>query len=129
MISMNCERMRSNKPMAFVWWSWARILAMKPICAVLCVLAAGSFGAISFGANQQPGAETKPASRPDGAKPESRAAKKLEAGDKAPAFKVKDHTGKERTLEEFKGKRVVLYFYPKADTPGCTAESCAFRDK
>ena len=39
-------------------------------------------------------------------------------GDVAPDFRVKDHTGKERTLLEFRGKRVVLWFFPKADTPG-----------
>ena len=39
-------------------------------------------------------------------------------GDAAPDFRVKDHTGKERTLAEFRGKRLVIWFYPKADTPG-----------
>ena len=39
-------------------------------------------------------------------------------GDRAPDFRVTDHTGKERTLGEFRGRRVVLWFYPKADTPG-----------
>ena len=53
----------------------------------------------------------------------------LKVGDNAPDFRVPDHTGKERTLAEFRGKKVVLYFYPKADTPGCTAESCGFRDR
>lgn len=53
----------------------------------------------------------------------------LNVGDKAPSFSVLDHTGKTRTLAEFKGKNVVLWFYPKADTPGCTAEGCAFRDR
>jgi peroxiredoxin Q/BCP len=52
----------------------------------------------------------------------------LPVGAAAPEFRVPDHTGRERTLGEFRGKRVVLYFYPKADTPGCTAESCGFRD-
>lgn len=50
-------------------------------------------------------------------------------GDVAPAFRVKDHTGRERSLSEFKGKRVVLWFFPKADTPGCTVEGCGFRDR
>lgn len=50
-------------------------------------------------------------------------------GKPAPAFRLKDHTGKERSLAEFKGKRVVLWFFPKANTGGCTAEGCAFRDK
>ncbi len=42
----------------------------------------------------------------------------LDVGQPAPDFRVKDHTGRERTLAEFRGKRVVLWFYPKADTPG-----------
>jgi thioredoxin-dependent peroxiredoxin len=42
----------------------------------------------------------------------------LKTGDAAPEFRVQDHTGHERTLSEFKGKRVLLWFYPKADTPG-----------
>ena len=42
----------------------------------------------------------------------------LAKGDKAPAFKVKDHHGKDVSLSDFSGKRVVLWFYPKADTPG-----------
>ncbi|MBI3817513.1 MAG: redoxin domain-containing protein [Planctomycetes bacterium] len=42
----------------------------------------------------------------------------LKVGDAAPNFRLQDHTGKERTLGEFNGKRVVLWFYPKADTPG-----------
>jgi peroxiredoxin Q/BCP len=52
----------------------------------------------------------------------------LEAGDRAPAFSLKDQDGKARRLSEFKGQKVVLYFYPKADTPGCTTQSCALRD-
>lgn len=49
-------------------------------------------------------------------------------GTKAPNFKAKDENGNERTLVEFKGKKLVLYFYPKDDTPGCTAEACDLRD-
>jgi peroxiredoxin Q/BCP len=52
----------------------------------------------------------------------------LEAGDRAPAFSLKDQDGRSRRLSEFKGQKVVLYFYPKADTPGCTTQSCALRD-
>lgn len=52
----------------------------------------------------------------------------LKKGDVAPAFRVKDHTGAEVSLADQKGKRVVLWFYPKADTPGCTREGCGFRD-
>jgi thioredoxin-dependent peroxiredoxin len=52
----------------------------------------------------------------------------LEPGTKAPAFNLKSDTGKSVKLSDFKGKPVVLYFYPKDDTPGCTREACAFRD-
>lgn len=52
----------------------------------------------------------------------------LTAGDKAPEFTAKDQNGKTVSLADFKGKTVILYFYPKDDTPGCTAEACDFRD-
>jgi peroxiredoxin Q/BCP len=52
----------------------------------------------------------------------------LKAGDKAPDFTAKDQNGNTISLTDFKGKTVVLYFYPKDDTPGCTAEACDFRD-
>jgi peroxiredoxin Q/BCP len=52
----------------------------------------------------------------------------LEPGDKAPDFKTTDQDGKSVALKDFAGKKVVLYFYPKDDTPGCTKEACAFRD-
>lgn len=46
----------------------------------------------------------------------------------APNFTLKDAQGKEHTLSQYKGKKVILYFYPKDDTPGCTKEACDFRD-
>lgn len=49
-------------------------------------------------------------------------------GDPAPGLRVKDQHGRERSLDEFKGRRVVLWWYPKAETPGCTVEGCNFRD-
>jgi len=52
----------------------------------------------------------------------------LKEGDKAPDFQLQDDSGKEISLKDLKGKKVVLYFYPKDDTPGCTTEACAFRD-
>jgi peroxiredoxin Q/BCP len=52
----------------------------------------------------------------------------LEVGKKAPAFSGIDQNGNKRSLSEFKGKKLVLYFYPKDDTPGCTAEACDLRD-
>ncbi|MDT0690525.1 thioredoxin-dependent thiol peroxidase [Salegentibacter sp. F188] len=52
----------------------------------------------------------------------------LEAGDKAPEFSVEDQDGNTVNLSDFKGKKLVLFFYPKASTPGCTAEACNLRD-
>ncbi|NBX76684.1 MAG: thioredoxin-dependent thiol peroxidase [Proteobacteria bacterium] len=52
----------------------------------------------------------------------------LKVGDKAPAFTLVDDSGKKVSLKDFKGKKVVLYFYPKDLTPGCTVEACDFRD-
>lgn len=52
----------------------------------------------------------------------------LKVGDKAPDFAAVDETGKTVRLGDFKGKSVVLYFYPKDMTPGCTTEACSFRD-
>ena len=49
-------------------------------------------------------------------------------GTAAPAFKLQDQKGDWRTLDQYKGKWVVLYFYPKDDTPGCTKQACSFRD-
>ncbi len=53
---------------------------------------------------------------------------KTKIGGKAPAFTVFGDDGKKVSLSDFKGKKVVLYFYPKDNTPGCTQESCSFRD-
>lgn len=53
---------------------------------------------------------------------------KLKEGDKAPEFTVGTNAGGKVSLADFKGKNVILYFYPKDDTPGCTKEACAFRD-
>ncbi len=52
----------------------------------------------------------------------------IDPGKKAPSFKLKDQTGDVRSLSDYAGRPVVLYFYPKDDTPGCTAESCSFQD-
>ena len=52
----------------------------------------------------------------------------LNEGQKAPDFTAKDQNGKDVSLSDFSGKDVILYFYPKDDTPGCTAEACSFRD-
>ena len=52
----------------------------------------------------------------------------MQINDKAPDFSTTDENGKEVALKDFRGNTVVLYFYPKADTPGCTKEACGFRD-
>ena len=52
----------------------------------------------------------------------------VEPGGKAPAFSLQDQSGKTHSLTDYAGRPVVLYFYPKDDTPGCTREACAFRD-
>ena len=52
----------------------------------------------------------------------------LEVGTKAPAFSLPDQDGKIHTLEEYKGKRLILYFYPKDNTPGCSKQACGFGD-
>jgi peroxiredoxin Q/BCP len=53
----------------------------------------------------------------------------LQTGDTAPAFSLPDQNGDAVSLASFKGQRVVIYFYPKDDTPGCTKEACNFRDQ
>ncbi|MBF4986210.1 redoxin domain-containing protein, partial [Nonlabens mediterrranea] len=52
----------------------------------------------------------------------------LKVGDKAPDFSVLNQDGNTVSLSDFKGKKLVLFFYPKASTPGCTAEACNLRD-
>jgi thioredoxin-dependent peroxiredoxin len=56
------------------------------------------------------------------------AQKQLQPGDRAPTFTLLDQHGEKVKLADFKGRRVLVYFYPKADTPGCTAQSCGLRD-
>jgi peroxiredoxin Q/BCP len=52
----------------------------------------------------------------------------LQKGDQAPSFSGKDQDGKSHSLADYKGKKLVVFFYPKANTPGCTAEACDLRD-
>ena len=54
---------------------------------------------------------------------------KLKVGDRAPGFKTVDQYGKEISLDDYTGKKVILYFYPKDNTPGCNAEACNLRDR
>jgi peroxiredoxin Q/BCP len=53
----------------------------------------------------------------------------LKPGNKAPDFTLRDATGREVSLGDFAGRQVILYFYPRDDTPGCTKEACGFRDQ
>ncbi|WP_303857189.1 thioredoxin-dependent thiol peroxidase [Aminicella lysinilytica] len=53
----------------------------------------------------------------------------LETGTKAPAFELPDQDGKLHKLEDYRGKKVILYFYPKDNTPGCTKQACGFSDR
>lgn len=53
----------------------------------------------------------------------------LKAGSQAPAFSLPDQNGDLHTLEEFRGKKVILYFYPKDNTPGCTKQACGFGER
>jgi peroxiredoxin Q/BCP len=55
-------------------------------------------------------------------------AARLEVGDKAPAFSLPDADGNTVKLSDFKGRKVIVYFYPAASTPGCTKQACSFRD-
>src|SRR5262249_59909118 len=52
----------------------------------------------------------------------------IEEGKKAPPFTLQDASGADVSLSDFRGKHVIVYFYPKDDTPGCTKEACSFRD-
>jgi peroxiredoxin Q/BCP len=54
--------------------------------------------------------------------------KRLAVGDPAPDFTLSDDTGKQVSLSDFRGRSVVVYFYPRASTPGCTKQACDFRD-
>ena len=54
--------------------------------------------------------------------------KRLEIGDQAPAFTLPNDSGETTSLSDYQGKRVLVYFYPRANTPGCTTEACDFRD-
>jgi len=53
---------------------------------------------------------------------------KLKSGDRAPNFTLSDQNQKELNLKDFKGRKLLVYFYPKADTPGCTKQACSVRD-
>jgi peroxiredoxin Q/BCP len=66
--------------------------------------------------------------KPVQSSPRTVSTRELQVGDLAPAFSLPDDTGKIVNSSELRGKKVVVYFYPKDDTPGCTTEACSFRD-
>jgi peroxiredoxin Q/BCP len=114
------------------------IKAVKPVQAVAVGAGRGSQGALEFEA--EPALSTfaeKPVALPippprrrHSAKPGSPdwPGESLTVGMMAPEFALPSTLGRKVTLNEFRGKRVIIYFYPKDDTPGCTMEACAFRD-
>jgi peroxiredoxin Q/BCP len=82
---------------------------------------------------RKPSTQIKAASTPKTKKPvqpgpRTVSTRELQVGDRAPAFSLPDDTGNIVNSSELRGKKVVLYFYPKDDTPGCTTEACSFRD-
>lgn len=90
---------------------------MKRFAVVLAVvLGVGCSGALGCGGTKAAG-------------PAGSTESEVGVSKKAPEFSAADQSGKVRTLGEFRGKYVVLYFYPKDATPGCTTEACAFRDR
>ena len=83
--------------------------------------------------SRNPSTKIKTASTPKTKKPAQQsprpaATSELQVGDPAPAFSLPDDTGRIVNSSELRGKKVVVYFYPKDDTPGCTTEACSFRD-
>lgn len=93
-----------------LWWSTAGALALAVALAPMILRA------------------QEPANRPAGVKAADIEAEGPEVGKPAPEFALKDQSGKTHRLADYKGKTVVLAFYPKDDTPGCTAQMCALRD-
>lgn len=59
---------------------------------------------------------------------EDKTGERVEVGGPAPSFELSDQSGQSVRLDDFKGRKVLVYFYPKADTPGCTAQACGLRD-
>lgn len=89
---------------------------MRPARSIFSVLAVACLVASACGGGNSSGVTAPQRSAP------------LSVGDAAPSFTARDQNGRVRTLSEFQGHAVVLYFYPADATPGCTREACAFRD-
>lgn len=79
--------------------------------------------ALKAAVKKTPAAKPKPK-----LKPKAAAAGKLQVGDRAPTFALADQAGATHALADHKGRKLLIYFYPKADTPGCTTQSCSVRD-
>jgi peroxiredoxin Q/BCP len=91
--------------------------AVKPKAAKKAVKKVAKKKAAKPAARKAPAKKAAPAATPSSL-----------AGKLAPAFSLTNDAGKKVSLKDFRGKRVILYFYPKDDTPGCTTQACAFRD-
>ena len=91
--------------------------AVKPKTAKKAVKKVATKKAAKPAARKAPAKKAAPAATPSSL-----------AGKLAPAFSLTNDAGKKVSLKDFRGKRVILYFYPKDDTPGCTTQACAFRD-
>jgi peroxiredoxin Q/BCP len=106
-----------------------RTLWVLPVvlgCAVLAVLAIALMGRNKAGQNGR--AEMRQVQVPAGTASETGRKVVLKVGDDAPLFSLVDQDGKMVSLSDFTGKRVLVYFYPKADSPGCTRQACSVRD-
>jgi len=106
-----------------------RLTPAVMVASAVMVAGCGYHRSGSPGAPIQPDATTQPAAATSTNVPSTeKSMSLLNVGDTAPDFSLESSTGKTIKLSDFAGQRVVLYFYPKADTPGCTKEACGFRD-
>ena len=94
-----------------------KVIAAKPSAAKKAVKKVAKKTAVKPAARKAPAKNAAAATAPASL-----------AGKLAPAFSLTNDAGKKVSLKDFRGKRVILYFYPKDDTPGCTTQACAFRD-
>jgi len=88
----------------------------------------GGVGSVSRVQTKKKTATPKKTKKPSRTSQQTVSTQELQVGDLAPAFSLPDDTGKIVNSSELRGKKVVVYFYPKDDTPGCTTEACSFRD-
>src|SRR5687768_17977524 len=114
---------RSGSPLPLPASTILKEISMSRQTLVIAAAALLAVGAGIALAAQQAGTAAEPAAYASGMTAELPA-----VGEMAPAFDLPSSTGKNIKLADYKGKTVVVYFYPKADTPGCTTEACGFRD-